>query len=129
PLPVSFDNSNINQTYNVCVKASGTVPMQALQRFDVGDLKVDFENVRYVDRTIAGNRLDEFWKNSCVASLFNLPGSNVSDQFFIRLTNTSDDGRDGKVRGVLFDQNGKRYPATGSTYLTDSSGKTALKAH
>ncbi len=128
-LPVSFDNSNINQTYNVCVKASGTVPMQALQRFDVGDLKVDFENVRYVDRTIAGNRLDEFWKNSCVASLFNLPGSNVSDQFFIRLTNTSDDGRDGKVRGVLFDQNGKRYPATGSTYLTDSSGKTALKAH
>ncbi|EBX2782356.1 hypothetical protein DRL78_24600, partial [Salmonella enterica subsp. enterica serovar Hadar] len=24
---------------------------------------------------------------------------------------------------------GKRYPATGSTYLTDSSGKTALKAH
>ncbi|MBN0063699.1 hypothetical protein JTL66_36415, partial [Pseudomonas aeruginosa] len=88
-----------------------------------------FENVRYVDRTIAGNRLDEFWKNSCVASLFNLPGSNVSDQFFIRLTNTSDDGRDGKVRVVLFDQNGKRYPATGSTYLTDSSGKTALKAH
>ncbi|MDH4580946.1 hypothetical protein E8F20_03540 [Pseudomonas sp. BN415] len=128
-LPVSFDNANINQVYNVCVKASGSVPMQALQRFDVGDLKVDFENVRYVDRTIPGNRLDEFWKNSCVASLFNLPSSSVSDQFFIRLTNTSDDGRNGKVRGILFDQNGKRYPATGSSYLVDSTGKTELKAH
>lgn len=128
-LNVSFNNANINQVYNVCVKASGTVPMQALQRFDVGDLKVDFENVRYVDRTIPGNRLDEFWKNSCVASLFNLPGSRVSDQFFIRLTNTSDDGRNGKVRGILYDQNGKRYPASGSAYLTDSTGKQALKAH
>jgi hypothetical protein len=128
-LKVQFDNANVNQVYNVCVKSSGTAPMQALQHFDVGDLKVDFENIRYVDRTIPGNRLDEFWKNSCVASLFNLPSASVSDQFFIRLTNTSDDGRDGKVRGVLYDQNGKRYPATGSSYLTDSAGKTSLKAH
>lgn len=128
-LAISFNNANINQVYNVCVKANGSVPMQALQRFDIGDLRVDFENVRYVDRTIPGNRLDEFWKNSCVASLFNLPSAAVSDKFFIRLTNTSDDGRDGKVRGILYDQNGKRYPASGSSYLTDSTGKTVLKAH
>ncbi|MBO3274590.1 hypothetical protein [Pseudomonas schmalbachii] len=128
-LPISLQNADVNQTYNICAVASGTAAMAAQQTFAVGPLRVDFGNVRYVDRVINGAQIDHFWKSSCVASLFNLPAANNQDAFFVRLTNTSDDGRNGKVRGVLYDQNGKRYPATGSAYITDSSGKTLLKAH
>lgn len=128
-LPISLGNSDVNVTYNVCAIASGTTPMAAQQSFAVGPLRVDFGNVRYVDRVINGGQIDHFWKSSCVASLFNLPAANNQDAFFIRLTNTSDDGRVGKVRGVLYDQNGKRYPTTGSAYLTDTTGKSILKAH
>ncbi|MCY1258656.1 hypothetical protein D9M68_125540 [compost metagenome] len=128
-LALNLKNADINQVYNICVKADGVNPMVAQQSFAVGPLKVDFGNVRYVDRVINGGELDHFWKSSCVASLFNLPGGNNQDAFFIRLTNTSDNGRIGKVRGVLFDQNGKRYPDSGSAYITDQSGKSVLKAH
>ncbi|MCP1647401.1 hypothetical protein [Pseudomonas nitroreducens] len=128
-LAISLRNEDVNQTYNICAIASGTQAMVAQQTFTVGPLSVNFGNVRYVNRLINGGQIDHFWKSSCVASLFNLPAGNNQDQFYIRLTNTSDDGRNGKVRGVLFDQNGKRYPATGSAYLTDSMGKSALKAH
>ncbi|MHB9800249.1 hypothetical protein ACYCAX_20825 [Pseudomonas sp. MT3] len=128
-LAIALKNEDVNQTYNICAVASGTAAMMAQQNFNVGPLTVDFGNVRYVDRVINGAQIDHFWKSSCVASLFNLPPANNQDAFFIRLTNTSDDGRNGKVRGVLYDQNGKRYPATGSAYITDSVGKSVLKAH
>lgn len=128
-LAISLRNEDVNQTYNICAVASGTVGMIAQQTFAVGPLRVDFGNVRYVDRVINGGQIDHFWKSSCVASLFNLPAGNNQDQFYVRLTNTSDDGRNGKVRGVLFDQNGKRYPDTGSAYITDSMGKSVIKAH
>ncbi|MCP8464770.1 hypothetical protein NK553_12505 [Pseudomonas sp. ZM23] len=128
-LSVELKNADVNQTYNICAVASGTSAMAAQQTFNVGPLRVDFGNVRYVDRVINGGQIDHFWKSSCVASLFNLPAGNNQDAFFVRLTNTSDDGRSGKVRGVLYDQNGKRYPATGSAYIVDSSGKATLKAH
>lgn len=128
-LAINLRNEDINQTYNICAVASGTVPMASQQTFAVGPLRVDFGNVRYVDRVINGAQIDHFWKSSCVASLFNLPAEKNQDAFFIRLTNTSDDGRSGKVRGVLYDQNGTRYPTTGSAYLTDSNGKSILKAH
>lgn len=128
-LGISLRNEDVNQTYNICAVASGTVPMVSQQTFAVGPLRVDFGNVRYVDRVINGAQIDHFWKSSCVASLFNLPSANNQDAFFIRLTNTSDEGRNGKVRGVLYDQNGKRYPETGSAYITDSNGKSILKSH
>ncbi|WP_116425695.1 hypothetical protein [Pseudomonas citronellolis] len=128
-LPMELVNDDVNQTYNICVKSNGADPMIAQQSFVVGPLSIDFGNVRYVDRVINGGEIDHFWKSSCVASLFNLPAANNADAFFIRLTNTSDSGRDGKVRGVLFDQNGKRYPEVGSAYIVDQSGKEALQAH
>lgn len=128
-LALKLQNSDVNKVYNICAVASGTSAMIPQQTFAVGPLRVDFGNVRYVDRVINGAQIDHFWKNSCVASLFNLPAANNQDAFYVRLTNTSDDGRSGKVRGVLYDQNGKRYPATGSAYLADQAGKTVLKAH
>ncbi|MEL7939857.1 hypothetical protein [Pseudomonas delhiensis] len=128
-LPLSLVNGDVNQTYNICVKSNGVDPMVAQQSFAVGPLSIDFGNVRYVDRVINGGEIDHFWKSSCVASLFNLPAANNADAFFIRLTNTSDSGRSGKVRGVLFDQNGKRYPEVGSAYIVDQSGKEVLQAH
>ncbi|MED5610379.1 MULTISPECIES: hypothetical protein [unclassified Pseudomonas] len=128
-LPLSLVNGDVNQTYNVCVKSNGVDAMVAQQSFAVGPLSIDFGNVRYVDRVINGGEIDHFWKSSCVASLFNLPAANNADAFFIRLTNTSDSGRSGKVRGVLFDQNGKRYPEVGSAYIVDQSGKEVLQAH
>lgn len=128
-LPLELVNGDVNQTYNICVKSSGADAMIAQQSFAVGPLSIDFGNVRYVDRVINGGEIDHFWKSSCVASLFNLPAANNADAFFIRLTNTSDSGRAGKVRGVLFDQNGKRYPEVGSAYIADQSGKEVLQAH
>lgn len=128
-LAVALDNADVNKVYNVCVVSDGVNAMKANYQFAVEPLKVNFGNLRYVDRLIPGGNLDSFWKNSCVASLFNLPSSSVADQFFIRLTNTSDNGRDGRVRGVLYTQDGTRYPAVGSAYIADQDGKSVLKPH
>ena len=124
-----LSNNDANKVYNICAVADGVTPMAAQQNFAVGNLIVNFTNYNYVDRVLPGGKLDHFWRNSCVASLFNLPNSSNSDIFYIRLTNTSNDGRSGGVRGVLYDENGKRYPAKGSASLVDQSGKTMLRAH
>ena len=66
-------------------------------------LTVDWTTATYEDDSVTGNLL-QLTKNGSTRDVYNIPGSTISDQAYIRIYNTSP--IDGTVRGTLYDQSG-----------------------
>jgi len=120
-LALSVTNSQVERNFAVCLVADTTAEIEEITI--TGDANINYSNVRYLDSDPAANVFVTLFKNGCSATVFNLPKNESSDDFFVRLTNTSA-ATDGAVQAFMYLQDGTRVPALGSVTLVAD-----LKAH
>ncbi|MGV8838304.1 hypothetical protein, partial [Cellvibrio sp.] len=102
---VSGTTTALTAPYSVCYSVNGTNSIPEVSAI-TASWTVDFFNSRYDNRTLTYSSYGPLLRNGCVASLFNIPGSNnATDTAFVRLTNTSTTNT-GDIRGTLYAQDG-----------------------
>ncbi len=113
-LSLNVTNSQVERNFAVCLVADTTTEIEEITIN--GDASINYSNVRYLDSIPASGVFATLFKNGCSATVFNLPKPQSTDDFFIRLTNTSA-STSGAVQSYMFLQDGTRVPATGSLTL------------
>lgn len=114
---VTGSTTALTTKYDLCYSVkTGANATNIPEVADIGaKWHVNFFNTRYDDQDYAYSSYGPLKRNGCVASLFNIPGSNNAiDTAFVRLTNTSTTNT-GDIRGTLYAQDGSILGAADTT--------------
>lgn len=124
-LTVSGSTTALTTVYDVCYSVktgANATNIPEVQQVNASWL-VDFFNTRYDDRAYTYSSYGPLLRNGCIASFFNVPGSDLSgkETAFLRLTNTSGTNT-GDIRATVYAQDG-------TTLAQDKTIAPALAMH